>query len=289
MAMATRQPSDALTAELVPVIWSSKVLHHTESSLVAGEVMDLSWRSQLAIGDAITIPIDVELTGAAVTVTSDTVMTNLKTSFTTGSTASITITTWWEIPVSVDDSVARQTQVPGLLEKFAKNAAYGWRKKLDGDATALFSSLTGTGNGMDGQTFTDDLLLTIMEGLDETDIPPERAMVCDPSTLADLRKIDKFMSFDYSSNPLRLKGYRGRIDPYGLPVYMTNNLTSPSSVGNYGAVLHKEAIAMTVQSPMDVEKWREERRHSWVINTSGFYGVDAIRPTFGTYFYTRSY
>ena len=126
-----------------------------------------------------------------------------------------------------------------------------------------------------------------MEGLDEADIPESRAMVCDPSTIADMRKIDKFMTFDYTTSPLRLAGYRGRIDAYGLPVFMTNNLTA-ATTGNYGAILAKEAIGLIVQSPMDVEKWREPLRHSWIVNTSGFYGVDVLRASpSGAYFYTR--
>uniref|UniRef100_A0A6M3KLD0 Putative capsid protein n=1 Tax=viral metagenome TaxID=1070528 RepID=A0A6M3KLD0_9ZZZZ len=282
----TRQPTDALTGQLVPQVWSAKVLDHTRSSLFADQVVSTEWAAMMTMGDYIYIPLMLELTGAAVDPSGDSAITNLKTAI-TDTAVGITIDIWWEIPVAVDDSVARQTQVPGLLEKAANNAAYGWKKKLDGDTAALFSSLTSTWAGSDGQTFTDDLLLDIMEGLDEADIPTERALVCDPSTIADLRKIDKFMSFDYSTNPLRLAGYRGMIDPYGLPVYMTNNLTAPASAGNYGAVLHKEAIGLAVQSPMDVEKWREPRRHSWIINTSGFFGVDVLRATFGAYFYTR--
>mgnify|MGYP001590740999 FL=1 len=125
-----------------------------------------------------------------------------------------------------------------------------------------------------------------MEGLDEADIPEERALVGDPSLIADCRKIDKFMTFDYSTNPLRTAGYRGRIDAYDLPVFYTNNLTA-ATTGNYGVLIHKDAIGVGVQSPMDVEAWREPRRHADVINTSGFYGVDVLRATFGAYFYTR--
>ena len=281
----TRQPTDSLTGELVPQIWSAKVLDHTRSYLTAEQVVSTEWGAMMTMGDLIYIPVFAELSGAQVDVSADGVLTNMNTTVTAANTT-ITIDVWWEVPVLVDDSVKRQTQVSGLLEKLANNAGYAWKKKLDGDTTALFSSLTSTWAGSDGQTFTDDLLLDIMEGLDEADIPPERALVGDPSVVADARKIDKFMSFDYSTNPLRIAGFRGMIDPYGLPVYSTNNLTA-ASIGNYCAVLHKEAIGLAVQSPMDVETWREGRRHGDLINTSGFYGVDVIRSTFGAYFYSR--
>ncbi len=282
----TRQPTDALTGELVPQIWSAKVLDHVRRSLVSEQTSVTNWAPMMAMGDLITIPVMKELSGAQVDVSTDGVLSNVNATM-TNSAVTITIDVWWEVPVQVDDSVARQTQVPGLLEKGADNAAYAWKKKLDGDTTALYSSLTNTWAGTDGQTFTDDLLLSIMEGLDEADISPERSIVGDPSMIADMRKIDKFMTFDYSTNPLRLAGFRGTIDAYGLPVFMTNNLTV-ASVGNYGAVIHKESIGLAVQSPMDVERWREPRRHSWIINTSGFYGVDMLRSEFGAFFYTRS-
>ena len=281
-----RRPSDALTGELVPELWSPKVINHLRSVLCAEQVVSLDWQPLLAKGDKLNIPVLAELTGAAVDVTGDGVLTNMNTTFTTTA-ETITIDTWWEVPVQVDDSVGRQTQVPQLLEKAAENAAYAWRKKLDGDVFALNSSLRSTWAGSDGQTFTDDILIALMEGLDEADVTEERALVGDPSMIADMRKIDKFMTFDYSTSPLRMAGYRGRVDAYGLPVYMTNNLTA-ATTGNYGALLAKEAIGLIVQSPMDVEKWREPRRHSWIINTSGFYGVDVLRASpSGAYFYTR--
>jgi len=281
-----RRPSDALTGQLVPEHWSAKVINHLRTALVAEQVVSTDWQEQLAKGDILNIPVLAELTGAAVDVTADGVLTNMNTTFTTTA-ETITIDTWWEVPVQVDDSTGRQTQVPSLLEKAAENAAYAWRKKLDSDVFALNSSLRSTWAGTDGQTFTDDILVALMEGLDEADVPEARSLVGDPSMIADSRKIDKFMTFDYSTSPLRLAGYRGRIDAYGLPVYMTNNLTA-ATTGNYGALLNKEAIGLIVQSPMDVEKWREPRRHSWIINTSGFYGVDVLRASpSGAYFYTR--
>jgi len=282
----TRQPTDALTGQLVPEIWSAKVIDILESTLVAQQVVSTEWQPMLAKGDILNIPVMTELTGAMVDVSTTGVITNMKTALTTTA-ESITIDTWWEIPVSIDDSTARQTQVPGLLEKAAANAAYGWKKKLDAYVCALFSSLRTTWQGADGQTFTDDLLVSIMEGLDEADIPEERALVGDPSVLADLRGIDKYMTFDYTTNPLRAAGYRGRIDSYGLPVYFTNNLTG-ATTGNYGAVLAKEAIGLIVQSPMDIEKWREPTRHSWMVNTSGFFGAAVLRASpSGARFYTR--
>jgi len=278
-----RRPSDILTGEGVPQLWATTVLHHTESSLVANLVVNTNWATEIKIGDKVWIPVDAELSGGIV---DPTVYTpgNLSTSV-LGTAVSITIDTWWEVNVPIDDSSALQTQIPQLMDKLTKNAGYALRKKVDGDVFATLSSLTSTWAGSDGQTFTDDLLLDIMEGLDEADIPPERALVGDPSMVADCRKIDKFMTFDYSANPFRLAGYRGRIEPYDLPVYCTNNLTA-ATTGNYGAVLHRDAIGVAIQSPIHV-KHLPYPHHTIVFNDT-IYGIDVLRSTFGAYFYTRA-
>ena len=285
----TRQPTDILTGEGVPEIWSAKFLEHTKSGLVALQVCNSTWGSELTKGDKLYITLMAALTVADVDVSSDAVLTAMAANTFFGSNTSITIDKWKECPVGIDDSAKKQTQIPSLLAQKVEDASYAWNKTVDAEAASLFSSLTSTWAGSDGQTFTDDLLLDLMEGLDEADIPEERALVGDPSVIADMRKIDKFMTFDYTTSPLRAAGYRGRIDAYDLPVFYTNNLTSPSSVGNYGAILHKDAIGVALQSPMDIEAWREQRRHIDVVNTSGFYGIDVLRSTFGAYFYTRRY
>lgn len=280
-----RRPADILTGEGVPEIWSAKFLEFTKSGLIALQVCNSTWGAELSKGDKLWITLMSEPTVADVDVTTDGVLTNMNTDF-FGTAVSITVDKWKECPVMIDDSSKKQTQIPNLLEQKVKDAAYAWNKTVDAEAASLFSSFTSTWAGTDGQTFTDDLLLDIMEGLDEANIPEQRALVGDPSVISDARKIDKFMTFDYSTNPLRAAGYRGRIDAYDLPVFYTNNLTA-ATTGNYCAVLHKDAIGVGMQSPMNVEAWRESRRHSDVINTSGFYGIDVLRSTFGAYFYSR--
>src|SRR3990167_9647819 len=157
-----RRPADILTGEGVQELWAAKILDHTRSGLVAAQVVNTTWGELLAKGDKLWIPISSEQTGAAVDVTSDGVFTNMNTDF-FGTAVSITVDTWWEVPVMIDDSSKRQTQIPALLEKKAKDAAYAWNKKLDSDVAALYSSLTSTWAGTDGQTFTDDLLVDLME------------------------------------------------------------------------------------------------------------------------------
>jgi hypothetical protein len=189
--------------------------------------------------------------------------------------------------VAIDDSTALQTNVADLLDIAASNAAYALDKAIDTTVNTLFASLTNTWAGNDGQTFSDDILINLMEGLDEADVPrTDRALIVDPSCVADVYKIDKFMSYDYSKTVFTTDAYIGKVNTYNLPLFVTNNLYG-SSTGAYGALLHRDAIGVVIQSEPKVEKWREPTIHSDVVNISCIYGADVVRSTFGAYFYTR--
>lgn len=284
-----RRPDDALTGEFVPQVWSAKVIDHVRSNLCSLKVVNTDFREQMTMGDKIWIPVTTELTATTVDVTTTGVFTNMNT--TAGTTAEfVTIDHWKEAPVQIDDSVKRQTQVGGLLEKMADNAAYAIEKAIDAEVHALYAGLASSAAyGADGQTFTDDILIALMEILDEADVPRmNRSLVGDPSMLADCYKIDKFMTYDYSKNPLGTQGgYRGTVVAYDLPIYITNHLTA-ASTGNYGCLLHRDAIGLVIQSMPDVEKWRAQDRHSDIVNVSAMWGEDELRDTFGKAFYTRS-
>ena len=285
---ADRRPDDALTGEFVPEVWSSRVIDHVRSYLVSAQIVNTEYKADLVMGDVVYIPVMTELTASDVDVTSDGVMTNMNT--TAGTTAeSITIDHWKEVPVQIDDSVKKQTHVGNLLDKMADNAAYALEKAIDAEVHALYSTLNSSSvQGADGQTFTDNLLIDMMEALDEADVPREnRSLVGDPSLLADCYKIDKFMSYDYSKKPLGGQGgYSGTVIAYNLPIYITNHLTA-STIGNYGCLLHRDAIGLVIQDGPKVEKWREPKRHSDIINISAFWGEDELRDSFGIPFYTR--
>lgn len=292
-----RRPSDAESGEFIPQVWSARVINHVRSYLVSAQLVNTTWKDQMAMGDKVWIPVMTELSTYDVNPTVTTALpTSVNTSLGTAA-VYITIDHWKEAPIIVDDSVKRQTQVGNILEIGADNAAYAIEKAIDTQACALFSGLGGyssTAYGADGQTFTDDILIVLMETLDEADVPSDnRALVGDPSTLGDCFKIDKFMSYDYSKNPLGqgapiagTGGYRGTIVPYQLPLYITNHLAG-ASVGNFGCLLHRNAIGLVIQSGPDVEKWRHHAGHADVVNISAMWGEDELINAFGIPFYTR--
>ena len=285
----TRRPSDADTGYFIPENWSTRVINHVRSYLVSKSLVNTDFRDQLSKGDKVWIPVMTELSTYDVDVTTTAVINNMNTTAST-TVESITIDHWKEAPVQIDDSTKNQTQVGALLNIMADNAAYALEKAIDSQVTALFSGLQNTRGvyGSDGQTFSDDMLIAMMEALDEDDVPrTNRALVGDPSVLADTYKIDKFMSYDYTTRPLGgMDGYRGTINAYNMPFYVTNHLTT-YSVGNVGCLLHRDAIGLVIQATPSVEKWRAPAAHSDIINISAMWGEDELRDLFGYPFYTR--
>lgn len=287
-AEAYRTPTDATTATFVNNVFSARVINHVRSNLVAVATANTTWRDQLAKGNKVYIPVMSSYSASAVNPQASLITTAISTNAGWGETAVyITVDQWKECPVAIDDSTAAQATVSNLLETAASNAAYALEAAIDTDVNGLYSSLTSTWAGSDGQAFSDDILIALMEGLDEANVPrQDRALVGDPSMIADIYKIDKFMSRDYNQTTFTTDGFRGFINAYNLPVFSSNNL-SAATTGNYGAVLQKEAIGVAIQSAPKVEAWREPLYHSDVVNISAFWGSDVLRSTFGAYFFTR--
>ncbi len=284
---STRIPDDIAsgTGYGIPEIYSARVIDAVMSNLVCVGAVDTTWRALLSVGDKIWIPVMTAQSAHVVDVATDwggTSNSHMGTS-TFGTVESITVDKWYESPVQVSDGEKLQTQIPALLEKMSANSGYQIAKVIDEEVNDLFASLTTTWRGSDGQSFTDDLLIALMEGLDEAEVPrSQRTLIIDPSVLADMYKIDKFVHRDYNQT---LTGEIGRT-PYGDPILMSNNLNAQST-GNDCALIHKEAIGAVIQMPPTVERYRYASRHSDVINVSAIFGADVLRSTFGVVFYSR--
>ncbi len=277
----SRYPSSAESYEQIKENWSARVIDATKSDLVCVGIVDTTWKDELRLGDKVNIPVGSSLTAAPVDVTTD-YGGDMNTNW--GTTAeALTIDKWYGCPVQIDDGTAMQTQIRDLISRLAARASYEVNKVIDSDVNGLYSSLTSTWAGSDGQTFDDDLCISLMEGLDEADVPrSERAFAVDPSVIADMYKIDKFVNKDYGRT---LSGEIGQT-PYGDRIFKTNNL-SIATTGNYCAYLHKTAIGIALQKVFGVNVHRWEPRRSTVVDTTAIWGSDVLRSTFGAYFYSR--
>jgi len=252
------------------------------SNLVVADCVNTEYRDDLKLGATVYIPATTEPSAAEVTPG-----TALTTSDVSTSGTSITVDKWYGTATEISE-MANIEDAVGYLNKTAKSLSYSVAKVVDSALGARFSSLgsySTSAYGTDGQTLTDDIIIYCMETLDEADVPEDdRCIITDPSSKADLLKIDKFVRNDYVRNPVVATGQFGAI--CNMPVRITNNLTA-ASTGNYGVMMHRDALALVIQKTPYTQKIVEEIKHRVVLQVKVIYGSAELRDTFGIPFYTR--
>lgn len=284
MALSARVPSGADTAGFVPEIWSNLVLESVHSQLVCWDCIDSRWQSDLKKGDTVNL-------GVTNTVTATEVVVGTKAGSTdpaSGSKVALIVNQWFEAPVDIDYMTIRQSQIDWAAQA-QRESAYAVGKKMDTTVATLFSSLGGgTYPNSDGATLDDDTLLSLVETLDEADVPRDgqRYLIIDPSALVDLLKIDKFIAAQYVNIGAVTNGMVGNTPVYACNVRVTNNLVA-ATTGSYGVMMHRQAIAGAAQmEPSWVKEF--EDLHLRRYQTEALWGVKEVRDTFGKAFYTRS-
>jgi len=287
MALSDRVPAGADTNKFVPKLYCQRVIDAAKKELVAWDAISSEWRNDLVKGNILYIPKTNAITATEVVV--GTKGTSLN-PFATGA-VTLTINQWYEAPVDIDYMTLRQTQAD-IEGEAAREAAYAIDVQMDTSVCTLFSSLGGystSAYGADGQTLTDDILIYLKETLDEADVPMvtgDRSLICDPSSLADILKIDKLVAADYVKIGAVTNGIIGH-SIYGCTVRVTNNLVAVSAgTGSYGCMLHKRAIASAAQ--IDTAWVKEyEDLHLRRYHSESLWGVIEAQDTFGIPYFTR--
>ena len=279
MTLSARIPVGVDAAGFVPELWSKSVLEAVHDNLVVVPLVDHTWEPELKFGDTMNVGIINTVTATEVAIGTEGVVKNIA----SGSKVPIIVNQYWEAPVVLDDMTDLQSQV-NLVRYSQLESGIAIATKMDGTLCDLFSSLD-TNKGTDGAAMTDNVIINCIETLDEANVPTtERSWIFDPSVRADMYKIDKFVRTDYVRMAVVPTGMLGEI--YGSRVYITNNLTVQST-GNYGAYLHKRALAIIAQEKSRVDLVRQPLKHQITINTTALWGVKEMRGTFGICVYTR--
>lgn len=282
MAISARIPAGLDTNKFIEEIWSKNVLEAIKTKLIIAPHINHSYESELSKGDTLYIPRTNTVSATEVTVGTEGVQKNAHNT----TALTLSIDQWYEAPVTIDYMSRRQSQA-NIVSEAETESAYAIKVKVESTIAALFSALSGaTGYGTDGSAITDDVLIAAVEELDEADVPEEnRVWVLDPSSKADIMKIDKFVRSDYfASDVIPTGGFRK--DIYGAPLLISNNLTV-NSTGNYGVYMHKNAIAMAMGANLGVDRVEQPLKHQLVINTTALWGVGELRDTFGCPILTR--
>jgi len=282
MAISARIPSTVDTNYFIPDLYSKNVLAAVKHKLVVVPIVNHSYEAEVALGDRLYIPKTNVVAATEVTIGTEGVIKNPFN--TTG--VYLDIDKYYEAPVVVDYMSKRQSGVD-LVGSAEDESAYAIAKEIDYSLCYLFAALSGgTGYGTDGSAVTDTVLIAAVEELDNADVPEEnRSWVFDPSVKADLLSIDKFVRMDYfASDVIPTGGFRK--DVYGAPVLITNNLRA-NTTGNYGAYLHKNALAVAIQENPSVDRVEQPLKHQLTINTTALWGVVELQDTFGCPILTR--
>ena len=282
MALSTRLPSGIDNAGFIPEQWAIDVLDIIKTKLVIASTFDMTWTIGKGKGDTVNVGILNEPTAREVTVGTPGVTNDIA----TGTKLQIVMNQWYEAPVVVDNMTDLQSQVD-LVLKGKDASAYAIAKKIDYICGGYFSALYGSsGYGTDGVAIDDNVLISAVEKLDEADAPDEgRVWVLDPSSKADIMKIDKFTRLDYGAGDAVVTGMF-RKNVYGAPVLISNNLTV-GTTGNIGAYYQKRALAIAIQEDMLAYVVPEPLKHIKTVNTEALWGCLEMRDTFGLPILTR--
>jgi hypothetical protein len=273
--------TELISRYFVPKIYSQAAIMHTKSNLVAQQVCNTTYKSDLRKGDTVYIPVYTE--GSATEVTPGTTAT-AGDHTTTGK--SLTVDQWYYDAADISHLGKVEDHV-GYLKGATESCAYTVAKKIDTDVGSLYSTTGGsTQANSDGDNFTDATFRSLVQTLDENDVPDEsRSLVGDPSMKSDILNIDKFVRVDYVNNPAVPKGLIGQL--YGAKVYITNNLTAATH-GNYGIYMHRDCIGLAVQMNPNVHIHELGWEFRFLLIVDAAWGKAEIRDTFGKSFYTKS-
>lgn len=272
--------AELITAKFIPEMFSRDVLMHTKSNLVSGALFNTQFRDQLRKGSVINIPVFSEGSVTEVTPGTEPTAQDLASS----SPASITIDKWYQIAAEISDLMEIEEEAD-YMKNAAESCSYSILKEIDRTIGAKFSGLSSSSTeGADGQTFTDEIFIALVETLDENDVPNDpRFLIGDASLRADMLGIDKFVRTDFVRETVPT-GKIGML--YGAGVYLTQNLTA-FSIGSYGVYSHRDAIGVVIQKAMRSRIYDMGFKFITKIIVDAAWGVEEIRENFGKSFYTR--
>lgn len=282
MAITGRVPTTFDTNKFIPEIFSKNVLRSLKSKVVLSPLFNHSYEKDLVKGDTLYISRTNTTSASEIVVGTELPDSN---AFNTAA-LTLSIDQYFGAKHTIDVMSRRQSHVDLLAEAEVENA-YAVRKKIEATIAALFSTTNGSSvAGTDGSPWTDVILIAAVEHLDEADVPDEnRFWVGDPSTKADILKIDKFVKQDYFAGDTVVTG-TFRKDIYGGPLVITNNLTA-ATTGSYGGYFHKDTLAIIISDNPKSFMVEQPLLHQVVLETDALWGLGELREHNGYPIYTR--
>jgi hypothetical protein len=144
---------------------------------------------------------------------------------------------------------------------------------VDADVLSLTSGFSQVLSGLCNKA----TLVSAIEYLNEANAPQaDRYLVVNPDAYSDLLNTNDFIRADGVGDGTSMKsGQIGRI--LGLDVFLSNNLPT----GTDAAVLHREAIAMAILTPMQVQIFNQPRHFTVGYSGRVVWGKTEIQDVLG--------
>jgi len=247
-AFPTATETNTTLAELIPLIWGSKMNDFYRDELKAAAFFtDLS--SEFEGGaKSLYIPNLTEMTAHAKSNATVVTLNNP-----TETKVTLTVDTWYECSFAIEDKEYEQIKKSySLQEVYAKNAAFTVAAAYEDAIIALFDNFSQT-TGTSAAALLDSNVRKAIQYLDEANVPQsDRAFFVTPKQMwSDLMALDRFtiLSSTPGANPV-MNGHVGYL--YGIPVIVSERIgatngSAQSCLAHKDAIIHASTI-MRVQS-----------------------------------------
>lgn len=283
MASITHTASSGI---FVPEEWAKEAELARTKKLVAANLVERKYESNLSAGDTVHIPFIGNMTADDVPVNGD-ALTPVAPSETE---VNILVNRMKGKAVRITDWAAKQSAYD-LAQIYGGRIGEALARAIDTDVLVeLYNGTSGrTGdtaptvtNGGTGATYAQ--IVSLVSKLDANDVPAEdRALVVNALLMSDLRQMPEFTRYDATGkdNPsvsgtpaASLVGWI-----YGIGVHMTNNVPVVAGTPNksQNVLFHKSAVGLVVQREVKMEKDRVGLALSDDVIGSVLYGVKKLR------------
>lgn len=190
--MATGEVTSTTAVAFLPDTWTNFTIDAIQHAEVLQGTVRTMGPQEVSSTRILHIPHVSNLTGTTKTEGTDVDFETI-----TQSNQDITISTWRYAAFEVNSLVEVQSKYD-LVEKYTQKCGYALSRGFETDLAALPDNLS-TSVGTFGVEFTEDDFNTAVTNLDNNSAPEDRFWWASPGFVANIRKIDKFVSSDFVS------------------------------------------------------------------------------------------
>lgn len=263
--------------DLLPSIVAEALFVANERSIMRGLVRNYSLGQ--GQGKTVTVPVYPKSTAAGLTEGTALTATAISTNGATLTIGEVGLMT------AVSD-MAMVASASNVVSDIGRLFGEAIARKIDLDLTALFGSFdAGVGDRTSAITAAkifEAVAKLRAQGYDTTN---DCAIVLHPMIAYDLKStITSTFAAPASmvGNSALENGYIGMLA--GVPVYETSNIADSGTAGDYnGAIIHRDALGLAIQSDIKIETQRQAALRGWDIVGSAAYGVGILNNAAGQY------